>query len=549
MSILRELAVRLGLDVNAQDFAKGNLAAEGIKVGLEAAVNAARQLASTFVDNIQRSAEYGEQVKKLSSQTGISTDTIQRLGKAAASEGIEVSELGHSLVLMSRMAAEAIKDSAGPAAAAYHKLGISTAQLRNAKPDELFLDIADGIAKLPEGAAKGAIAMGVLGRSGYQLVEVLEKGRAGLAEFLNAPVLTPEQIQAGKDVVQTERALTAQTAGLWRSAVGPLMPAIRDLLKEFLEWKKANAEIMRQNLTRFMYLGLEAVKLLGAGFRTFVGTLRFFSDNWRVVVAVVVAGITGWAVANMGLVTSFVAVQYAAISAAVASGAAWLLAAAPFAFIAGVILGILGLFDDLRVYAAGGDSLFGRFVKNFQKFESDLVNDKGYKPWWLSAIEDAIAGVKLLIALTELWHEREKAYARAPFTLLKNIVSPLVHESSASAELGENPSGAFARFVRARAAGEGGWKQAAAAVNPWSQYATPTSQPWDVSSIPVAQPMASYQPVTQSVGNPSITLHQTVNALPGMDAKQVADLASHEVGRIISDHIADSQASASYNEP
>lgn len=412
--ILRELFMRLGLDVDAQAFAKGNLAAEGIKLGLEKAVDAARELTATFVENIGKVSEYGENILRLSEQTGLGTAAIQGLGKAAQSEGIGVDELGRSLILLSRSANEAKRGSA-EAVAAFRSVGVSVGQIRASSPGELFLKIADGMARLPPHAAKGAIAMELLGRSGAGLVDVLSKGRAGLQEFFQQPILSEEQLRAGKEVVVIQRALTEQTADLWRSAVGPLLPAIRDLLKQFYAWKAANADVIRQNLTGFLKLGVAAAKDLGKALSGLVITLRFLGDNWKEIVAIGVAGASVWSIANDSLVASFLATEVAAVKSGTAAALAWVKGAAPFLALGAIIGGLLLLFDDLRTYSesiarggTGKNTIFGKFLADLRQWEAQFNKPGQEKPWWLKTLELARTELEGILEIMRIlgWAQR-----------------------------------------------------------------------------------------------------------------------------------------------
>jgi hypothetical protein len=415
MSILRELFVRLGLDVDAQSFAKGNLAAEGVKIGLEKVVEVARELTATFIENIASSAEYGEKMLSLGASTGIGTKSLQQLSRAAAEDGIGIDEFAHSIQLLSRQMYGVTKGSE-EAKTAFSTIGVratdAAGKLRPA--EDVFVDIAGKFQGMEDGAKKTAIAMQLFGRSGAGMIEFLNRGKDELSEFFDQSVMSEDQLRAGKEVIQVQRALTESTTRLWRDAVGPLLPAIRDLLKQFLEWRKANAEIMRQNLTKFIGIGVDAIKALGKAFIGFVGVLKFFRDNWNGVMAVILSGLAAWTLANTGLVESFLAVQLEAVAAAIAAGAAWLVAAAPFIAIAGIVAGLLLLFDDLRVYASGGRSVFGDFVDGLDKFDRQLRAEGKEKPWWLEALETAVAVTKDLIKTWQEFRRVSEANAALP---------------------------------------------------------------------------------------------------------------------------------------
>ena len=121
--ILRELFARLGLDVDAQSFAKGALAVEVVKAGLGKLVDKAVELAEQFVENVKGTADFAEEIEGLGQATGLGTQSLQKLGKAAAAEGIALDEFARSMILLSRTMVAA-KNGGEEQSKAFHKAGV-----------------------------------------------------------------------------------------------------------------------------------------------------------------------------------------------------------------------------------------------------------------------------------------------------------------------------------------------------------------------------------------------------------------------------------------
>lgn len=385
--ILRELFAKLGLDIDAQSFARGALAVEVVKFGLGKLVAAATDAVMKFGEMVQSTAETADQIEGLAQQAGISTDSLQRLGKAGAVEGMGLEDMAHSLVLLSRNMAGAAKGGEEQGKA-FSRLGVHVkdahGKLRGA--DDVFADLAEKFQQLPDGAEKTALSMQLFGRSGAGMIEVLNNGREGIEQFRDAQVMTPEQIAAGKEMILVQRQLAEQTKSLWRSAVAPLLPAITALLKQWQAWKKANAEVMKQRIQAVLGGAIAVVKALGTTLAVVIRALKLFADNWQFVVAVVLVGLAAWASANGFLTASFLRLQATAVLAALKSAAAWALAAAPFVAIGAAVAALLLIFDDLRVYQRGGKSLFGLWESTLEKWMEPRATD----PWWLSAIKQFV---------------------------------------------------------------------------------------------------------------------------------------------------------------
>lgn len=374
--ILREIFAKLGLDVDAESFAKGELAAAAVEKALDKLVDMAKEAVATFVENIKATAEYGETIVDLAQQAGISTDKLQRLSKATAEEGIAVEDFAHSMVLFSRTINGATKGGDGQEKV-FHRLGIRLKDTHGKirATDEVLGDVAESFAKLPDGAEKTALSLQLFGRSGARMIPVLNKGREELERFHNAQVMTPEQLAAGKEVVVIQRQLAMQTKALWREAIGPLLPAIANLLKRFLAWKKANAEVIKGKIREYVGYAISAIQGLSNAF-------SFLVRN----AAAVKVGLEA-------LLVTFALLNTAAVGAAVKIAAAWLLAAAPFILIGGIIAGLLLIYDDLRVYAkdpTGTHSLYGRFKKQIDEWLKPNEKD----PWFLAAIKSFVRYIK-----------------------------------------------------------------------------------------------------------------------------------------------------------
>lgn len=391
--ILRELAAKLGLDVDAQSFAKGALAVEAVKLGLSKLVAVANEAVAQFVENVKATAEHAETLDGLAQSAGVSTAALQRMGKAAATEGMGIEDLAKSLVLLDRSVV-AVKGGNEEAAGAFHKLGVKVTDAHGKiRPtEELFLDMADGFSKLEDGAEKTALSMKIFGKSGAEMIQVINNGREALSKAMSSPIMTDEQIAAGKEMVQVQRALTAQTKSLWRSAVAPLLPAITELLKRYLEWKRENAEIMRQRIQAVLGAAIKAVRLLGDAFVFVLRIVKLAKDNFKVLaytLGPILAGVALKAAyeAMASLTLSMIKAGAVAVWTAAKTAAAWALAAAPFVAIGAVVSALLLIFDDLRVYEKGGKSLFGLWKNAI----ADWLKPNAQDPWWLAAIKQLVA--------------------------------------------------------------------------------------------------------------------------------------------------------------
>jgi len=529
--ILREIFAKLGLDVDAQAFAKGAIAVEGVKAVVGKLVDKAEDLARQFVENVKATAEYAENIDGLAQSAGVTVEALQRVGKAAALEGMSIDQVSASLVMLTRSMSAAAAGE-GDQAAAFRKLGVAVrdtnGQLRAG--DQVFADLIAHFSELPDGVEKTHLAMSIFGRSGAQLIPVLNNGAEALEAMQQATVISPEQIRAGKEMVQVQRQLAAQTQSLWRGAIAPLLPAITDLLKQYLAWKKANNEVMKARIQAVLGGAIAVVRGLGAAFKFTLGVIQFFKDNWKAVLALVVGGVTAWALANTALVASFVATQAAGVASAVRVAAAWLAAAAPFVAIAAAVTAILLLFDDYRIYqeeiAAGRDGMrtvFGRL----KHWTDDLFSDKGKKEvWWVEALRNAAWTVTHLDeVIKELRRDLEGLFGDL------NVVRRLRDAAAAAtglqrAHTGDEPGWKWETTYKTKADGTRvpAGRRAVPIAGEAPELPTANTEAM-AAPVPTAPPLAAGAGVYAPVQRNEIHVH----AAPGMREADVADLVVQKV--------------------
>ena len=163
--------------VNNLKMAVGGLSGAFKALGAALAVGA-------FVKGAQDALQMADAVGKLSTRTGIAANTLFAYRNAAELADVSNEQLTTGLLQLSKNMLEAAKGTE-TYAAAYRALGVSvvtpSGQLRSA--NEVFEDIADRFKQLPDGATKAAVAMRLFGRSGAQLIPLLNGGSEALTKL------------------------------------------------------------------------------------------------------------------------------------------------------------------------------------------------------------------------------------------------------------------------------------------------------------------------------------------------------------------------------
>ena len=120
----------------------------------------------------------------LSEKTGITVKELSALGNAAQFNGSSAEEFNDAIVKFQKSLAEAQK-GIGSQSDAFKTLGISIKNSDGTFKDTtaLFYEFADAMAVTTEGATKTKLAQDLLGRSGSNLIPVLNKGSEALRQY------------------------------------------------------------------------------------------------------------------------------------------------------------------------------------------------------------------------------------------------------------------------------------------------------------------------------------------------------------------------------
>lgn len=423
--ILRELLLKLGLDIDEASIAKGQLAAALLEKGLEKVVEIAQETVHKFVELIEKTAESGVEIMELSKATGIATDTIQDLQTAAAFTGVSMDTLKVGLFSLSKnmySAAQGSEETQKAFTALGVKIKDPTGKLRGA--DDVLFDIADKFKDMPDGPKKLALSMEVLGKAGKGMVEMLSEGREGIeALATETPNLTAEQLKASKEIIKTQKQIALTTENLWQRAIGPLLPAINELLQRYLAWKKAGAELMRQRIEKYLGFVIKAIGKVATVAGWVVDAFDAVTNTIGIFIGVIWKAAQGLKYLYDQTMIFKIMLGYAGLlgalwlfaSGAVQAGAkvmwAWIRAAAPFLAIGAVIAALILIMDDLNAYAEGRDSLFGRVVDGIDKWLRIKPEDspfmRGIKGF-LQMLRDA---VEILVELDDVFGDGSKKRA------------------------------------------------------------------------------------------------------------------------------------------
>lgn len=313
--ILKELVVQLGLEVDEKAFDSAHQRINSFASTVATLGTAAVAAAAAGLAHITREAsEYGEAFSKLSQQTGIGTESLQKLAFAAEMADVPMQSLK---VGLSKLAKEGVQDLEGG-----------------------LLALADQFEKMPDGGAKLALAQEKFGKAGRDFIPFLNKGRKGMEEWLKKAnefglVLSPEEIANAEKFNDQLKEINGAFRGL-RIEIGKTLFELLDG-EEITKW----IVTARKQIKRWI---------------TDMGGVRVIAERlWAI--AKVIGVVVG---AFYTLQKAVAAYQLIASGAALASAKAWLAALWPVVVLTALIAGLYLVVEDIYTFFQGGESVFGR---------------------------------------------------------------------------------------------------------------------------------------------------------------------------------------------
>lgn len=190
---------------------------------------------------IKGAIDRADQLDELSQKIGIGVEELSRLQYAAEISGVSVETLTVGIKKLSAGLAEAAGRGTGKAADALDALGISavdaTGKLRDG--DEVLTDIATKFAGMEDGAGKTALAMSLFGKSGADLIPLLNEGSDGIARLteeadaLGITLSSEAAASAGKFNENLDR-LKATSQGVANQLMTAATPALLSISESLL---------------------------------------------------------------------------------------------------------------------------------------------------------------------------------------------------------------------------------------------------------------------------------------------------------------------------
>jgi hypothetical protein len=214
-----------------------------LAVGAGAAVAA---IAAAEVGAIALSIHTAEAAAKmlvLSKQTGVSVETLSGFGFVAKQSGIDSDVMSNGLAKLNK-AIFAAATAAPSAQNAFTRLKVAVkenGEIRDTQ--DVLLDLVDKFKGIESPAVRGALAIQLFGKSGFNLLPFLMQGRAGIEELLKTAealgiVLDTQTAEASHRFEQSLNTIAAAGQGIALQLTKQLLPALQTVAQFLVDGLK-----------------------------------------------------------------------------------------------------------------------------------------------------------------------------------------------------------------------------------------------------------------------------------------------------------------------
>jgi hypothetical protein len=235
-----------------------------------------------FAGLVKGAIDSADSFGKLETQTGIAANTLQAYANAGKLAGVEQTAIDKGLARLASSIREAdqgvatYKDS-------FDALGLSVrdSQGNLKSTEQVFGEISDRFADMPDGITKAALAMELFSRQGRKLIPLLNEGKAGLEEF-NYEV--SENFAQNAEYFNDQIAVLAiRFDGFRKQLADALLPTLNTVVKVFSGLFSAENDFsgffnaLKIGITGISVVALATVKLFDEFGRIATKTINFVS--------------------------------------------------------------------------------------------------------------------------------------------------------------------------------------------------------------------------------------------------------------------------------
>src|SRR5215471_15069799 len=279
-----------------------------------AAISAAKDAISTTEDLAKTTI-------RLHDTLGLTTKQASEWGAVAKARGIDAKSLAQGFGTLSKQIVSANQGSKA-AREEFKLLGVPVRELKNQNFEGTLEQVASGLARMPTGARKAAIAMKLFGRGWQTLIPILSKGGSGIREQLReankyGASFGGKNIKSVKDFIAAQHEMNFALLGLKISFATGVIPYLTKAIKWFdqLVLRFRHSKQAQNDLRDALHGVVDAVKAAIAVVKGFVSLMGGWGNAIKAVAAAYAAfKIAQFTVQLVSMGKAFKSIDWAAAS-------------------------------------------------------------------------------------------------------------------------------------------------------------------------------------------------------------------------------------------
>lgn len=380
---LDELVVALTFDIDDKPLKDFSDKVVNLGTSIAALAGTMAAGATAIFGVAKATANAGDEAIKMAQKVGMNVEKLQELIYAGSLADLTAEQIGGSMRFLNRNLEQAATGSK-EAAEGFKDLGID---IKNADgslkgSDQIMSEVAARFEKMPDGIKKSAVAMKIFGKSGADLIPLLNGGAEGLSKAAQEArdyglIIDEEAARASEEFNDNLTRLQAMATGITRTVGAKLIPIIGNLVDKIMDFVKANRGVITSKIDRF-FSGLavyveRAWRILMALTDAVEGLLEVFGGLENVLKAIGV----GFLIFTSGSILYGIGKLIGAFSLLGKMITLANLKALMIPILIGAAVVALGLIiEDIVSFFQGKDSVTGIIVEKFKAMFAEL--EKGF---------------------------------------------------------------------------------------------------------------------------------------------------------------------------
>lgn len=203
--------------------------------GIAAITTSATSLIGTMIKGASQTAEYGDQIDKMSQKLGMSAEAYQKWDYVLGQSGADINSMSTGLKTLTNKLDDA-KNGGAEAQQMFAKLGLSMDDLATMSREDVFGAVINGFQGMADSTERAALANDIFGRSGQELTPLFNESAESTRELMQAAedlgmVMSDEAVKASADYNDALDTLQRTFGGLKNQLMGNFMPSVTKVME------------------------------------------------------------------------------------------------------------------------------------------------------------------------------------------------------------------------------------------------------------------------------------------------------------------------------